>query len=70
MSRLKITTVKEVLVLETHRNLARAESIPPPQGYLGQEEETTKPKSCTLLTLPDFWMSDPHSNPLTSDPWA
>lgn len=44
--------------------LARAESIPPPQGYLGQGKEPTKSKPCAFLTPPNFWTSDPHSNPL------
>lgn len=63
---LKITTLKEVPVLEIHgNNLAWAESIPPPQGYLGQGEEPSKPKSCTFLAPPDFWEPDPRSNLLT-----
>lgn len=45
-------------------NLGRTESIPPPQGCLGQGEEPIKLKSCTFLAPPDFWESVPHSTPL------
>lgn len=48
------------------KKLARTESIPPPQGYLGQCKQSAKPKSCNFLAPPDSCESDPLSNPRTS----